>query len=340
MNCEDINSYQSYNIYLWNNRIEDHLIPKIEIKFVDDTITVDEFILRDNFKTYELLKDKFVGDGIVKELDFSHMMSVIDNICIEYKYFKLIIKYLYGFEFDFEGISLNELYKIHLFLTKHCNDNMPLKSQLEDRIHFVLFQLPFININGEFNNDENYKKKCNVGTCNIPVLVNTIKKYKYYPFIQKYFTPYFLESNSWNKITLELPHKIIKNTDEIFDKYKEYLLDDEIYDYALSHIFNKYDIGNDKYIPKLPDRDIKIQIFNEKRMMEDLGYYNLMKYKYYTLSFLNKNFAKINLNNILDGYYNKYKSTKNLYTIDAILKCAKLAKNDEIIWMRAKRRKL
>jgi len=314
---------KSYNHYLWNNRIEGHLMPKIKIKYLDNIITVHEFVLQDNFKTYEILKDNFVGDGVIKELNFNSITTITGVVQLEYKYFELIIKYLYGIEFNLESILLNDLYKIHMFLAKHFTKNISLICEIEDKIQLFLYDLPIININGNKKHDENYTMLCNIDFhCDVQILRHALNKYKYNHFVGK---PSYFE-----EMKLILPHKIIKNMDELFDKYKKYLLDGEIYDYSLSHTFNKYDIGNNKHIPALLKKNVVIEnTDNETEIMEKVGYYNLMKYKYYTLSFLNKSFSKINMSDLFDGHYNEYKKSKNLYTTHAILKCVMLTQSND-----------
>jgi len=84
-----------------------------------------------------------------------------------------------------------------------------------------------------------------------------------------------------------LPFKKINNLNNLFKEYDEYLTDDQIYNYALSLIFKKYNLDNKKYTFKLPYGKIRIEeTDSETQIMQKFGYYNLMKHKYYTLSFL------------------------------------------------------
>jgi len=106
-------------------------------------------------------------------------------------------------------------------------------------------------------------------------------------------------------------------------------LDDQIYDYALSLIY-KNSLNNNDCTFELPQGNIKFETDdNDEQIMKKLKYRNLLKHKYYTLSFLNKSFSNININDMLKGSYEKYICSENLYTKHAILECAKLEQENE-----------
>jgi len=100
--------------YLWYMREEHVPLPIINIKYMNKSIKIHEFILRKYFNTYEMLQKDFIEYDNIKELNLSSSI-IFDNYHLEYKYFELIIKYLYGLECDLEDILLNDLYKIHAF---------------------------------------------------------------------------------------------------------------------------------------------------------------------------------------------------------------------------------
>jgi len=322
-----IQSKIQFNV-LWSCREQCSLFSIVSINYINNNIKIHEFILSYYFGTYEMLKRDFVLCDEFKQLEFSSSI-ISDNYHLEYKYFELIIKYFYGLECNLENISLNDLCKIHAFLTKHCvnNDKTDLIDIIENKIEYIIYCIPIINVHDRINNCDTYKTTCQVlFCCNAEVLKNTINKYKYY--LHKYYL--IKNENScydcWNSFKLEFEHKTIHDLNELFDNYEEYLLDDYIYDYVLSLIFRKYNLHNKEYTFKLPCKAIKIKkTDNEIQMMEKLGYFNLMKHKYYTLSFLNKNFIKIKKNDVDAGYYDDYINSENMYTKHAVLKCAEMA---------------
>jgi len=318
MNNMKITGMLKHYQYLWKNR--DNIMPEINVKIKKKSIIVHEYILIEYFNIYK-------NNGTN---EFDLYKAITFNISDEY--FELIIKYLYGFYYDFKNISLNDLFKIHVFLTEYCTCSI-LIYKIENKIHRILYYLPniWIMYDGKStgkNKFYNYEMAFDIKNLSKHSVIKKFRKnvseYKHY----------YLNKISRPEINVKLAHHKIKNLDDLFDKYKEYLLDDEIYDYALSLVFKKYDLNNPEhgfYIPDPKTRSVDISDDDDGvEMMRKLYFYNLMKHKYYTLSFLNKNFEKINMANIFNGCYKRYKYSKNLYTIHVILKCAKLEeKNDK-----------
>ena len=202
--------------------------------------------------------------------------------------------------------------------------NTDLITMVENKIHHVVYNLPIIVLCGGKNKCNKYRIDCEIQPDydSLDKIKNEIKKNGYHDFdkllsrakSEKYR---FLHSLKWIKIN---------NLDELSKTYDEYLMDDQIYDYALSLIFNKYNLYNKKYTFKLPCGKINIKKTDTgTQMMDKLGYFNLMKHKYYTLSFLNKNFIKIKKDDVDNGYYDDYINSENMYTKHVVLKCAELA---------------
>jgi len=149
---------------LWNHREDHKMFSIINIKYMDNSIKVQEFILKKYFGDYNILKKdlKDKKTDKIKNLHFSSSI-ISDDYYLEYKYFGLIIKYFYGQECNLTDISLNDLFKIHAFLTKHCIKNSDLVDKIENKINDVICDLPIINIYGGKNNCA-YKITCKLET--------------------------------------------------------------------------------------------------------------------------------------------------------------------------------
>jgi len=316
MNCTKLNKIKSDVQHLWHIRNACTPLPIISVIYMNKSIKIHEFILCEYFNTYEILKKDLTEHENIKELVLSSSI-IFDNYHLEYKYFELIIKYLYGLECDLEGILLNDLYKIHAFMKKHCMDDSKLMSAIENKIHHTIYYLPDIDICGGLNKYDDYIIKHKGGyldTCGLMKKAN--QKYKHY-----------YSQNSADNF-FKMPYITINNLDELFDKFNKYLLDQEIYDYALPLIFEKYSLNNNEYTFKSKNMPVK-KTDNETQIMDKLGYYVLMRHKYYTLSFLNKNFKKIKMDDLFNGQCNKYIHIKHLYTKHAIMRCAELEQNNK-----------
>jgi len=333
----NINKIQLNVLYMWNMiNIQD---PQtiINIKYMNEIIQVHEFILKKHFSIYEILKNDFVIQEGTINLDFSSTI-ISDEYHLEYKYFELIIKYYYGFVCDLKGITINDLFKIHAFLTKHCMENT-LLSSIENKIHYLIYHLPIIDICDGKNKLKDYKinyqirfmygmhedknelesKMCRHGISH------------YYKTLVSKFINIPIELIPFG--CMKIPHNTINNLQELFDKYDEYLFDEQIYNYSLSFILKKYKLDIDKYNFKLPNDDIYINNYTQAEadeyIINNLGYFNIIKHKFYTMSFLNKSFKNINMKKIFTGQYKTYIYYEHIYTIHAIIKCAELEKNTE-----------
>ena len=321
MNCENIDKTPPHVKYLWNNKITYDSFPIIYLKYMDNVIKIHEFILRDHFKTYDTMKKKIVQDDNIKELDLLEVID-FDTLNLEYKYLDLIIKYLYGHDCDIQNIPLNDLFKIHLFLTKHCMMISFFIHKIENKIHEIIYNMPAIKMDRGKNYISKYSFQVSFIIIDKINIRSELCKYGHELYVHPY--NYFEESCN---VAVNIKYNKIENLNELFDKYDKYLLDDEIYDYGMSFMLKKYNLDNYNYY--LPNG--KIYIYkkdNAEEIMKKLGYYNYMKHKYYTLSFLNKNFAQINENNIFNGhYYEYYIKYSNKLDISHILQqCAYLKK--------------
>jgi len=345
MDLDKVNEIQSKIKFdtLWNYREHYDMFSIIKINYMNNDINIHEFILSDYFGTFKILKKDFIVCDKFKKLEFSSSI-MSDDYHLEYKYFELILKYFYGHKCSLENILLNDLCKVHAFLIKHYmkDKNTDLITMVENKIHHVVYNLPIINIYGGMNSCD---------TCEIDYNI-LIKKDDAITIINKYEHCLFnavtnMDYCEWDgnikrkeceTTTHEIYHiyddelfcEKINDLNDLFKEYDEYLIDDQIYDYALSLIFKKYNLDNEKYTFTLPDGIIRIEeTDDESQIMHKLRYYNLMKHKYYTLSFLNKNFIKINMDDVLNGKYNKYTYSENIYTKHAIFECAKLQQHNE-----------
>jgi len=306
--------------YLWHMIEKYKSSPIINIEYMDKIIKVHEFILCNHFNSYEILKKDIVECENIKKIVLSSSI-IIDTYHLEYKYLELIIKYFYGFYYDFKNISLNDLYKIHAFLKKHCMDDSPLMSDIEKKIHHTLYYLPNIDITGGLNSFENHKIYINI-LCSNKMTKNVTNKYYHYHLFNRCSYDLTLKQ--------DIACNVIENLNELFDKYEKYLIDEEIYDYVLLHVFQKYNLNNDKHTFELKNTQFSINKNDtEEEIKKKLLYYNLMKHKYYTLSFLNKKFKEITMEKLFNGECQDYIDREHLHTIHVIFKCGELERNNK-----------
>jgi len=298
---------------LYKYRDEYDLFSIIKIKYMKNIINIHEFILKEYFGNYEILKKDFIICDDFKELHFSCSI-ICDKYFLEFEYFELIIKYLYGFTCDLTNIKLNNLFKIHAFLDKHCVTKSNLIEMIENKINHIIYYMPIINIYGGKNNCS-YELKYNAHERMNDNILNFLKSQ----------TKFII--NQYNKYIYEilLLNNNIKNLVDLFDKYDNYILDKKIYNYALSLVHNKYNL-KDHINNILFNLDFSSHDFNDNTKI--IMYTNFWNHKYYTLSFLNSKFRYINIKNVLRGYYRQY-IDKNVFTEHVILKCAELNNIDE-----------
>jgi len=199
-------------------------------------------------------------------------------------------------------------------------DDSKLMTDIEKKIHHTIYYLPDIDICGGLNKCNNYiiKYKRGGGWTTSELTEKANIKYKHY------------YSQKSQDDSFKIPYITINNLDELFDKFDKYLLDQEIYDYALPLIFEKYNLNNNEYTFECKNVIVE-KTDNETQIMDKLGYFVLMRHKYYTLSFLNKNFKKIKMHDVFHGGCNKYIHIEYLYTKHVIIKCAELEENNNNI---------
>jgi len=313
---------------LYNSRDEYSLYSIIKLSFInnDKIFNIHEFILKEYFINYQVLINDAVVNTEFKNLLFDESIIDIDYF-ISYESFIAIIKYLYGLVDEFietiKKYNLNELFKIHAFINKYIiNDE--LNHLIEKIINNKIINIPFIYLNS-INNvflDNTYI---------IIKLINGIKK-EYFKiteeneeyFVNKILKPIIPINGMMNNLSILsldfelLEDNVLKLTikankykinSELLEKYQEYLLDDEIYNYVLDYYINYSGlkkVQNNIYneIINIRKKEYKINEFEDYYKLDNL----ITLGRYYTLTFMNTKFANEEyINNIVNNYEEKIK---------------------------------
>jgi len=330
-----------YNSIYDNNNEDVEIFDIIKLNFtkINRTIFVHEFIIKKYFGSYDILKYDFVKKNDYIELLFDESI-IDDNYYINFNIFEQIIKYFYGISFKWDEYNLNDLFNIHAFIDKH-DIKGEIKNEIDEMIKKKLQMIPIINFNGSLNESLNETKisfilkpdnaklyETGIDLTSLKINMPIEGMFEKLQLMQVNHTYERIKYN--NYIKLKIKKLNTKFNQDLLKNYKEFLLDDNVYNYALEyylkHImcYEEYNMANGFYL-KNKIHDIKNETFEDYYIEnEAINEYDLIKIKdcivlnnemkneiYYTLTFLNKQFMNFTLSNnnkdnwtdIIEKYY-------------------------------------